>query len=177
MLYLSPGKKYPPCFYLINIKTILSGGKTMDYIKLKTVVGLSGACLAEIICSMLGGWDLWLKALVVFVILDYLSGVLAACIEGKLNSEIGYRGICKKVFIFILVAIAYQIDILFSMTAIRTATIGFYLATEGLSILENAGKSGLPLPDSLKNVFEKLKDLDTEENFGEHFKNNQKPPL
>lgn len=136
----------------------------MDYSKIKALIGLSGACFAEGLCSLLGGWDLWLKALIVFVILDYLSGVMAAFIEGKLNSEIGFRGVCKKVFIFILIAIAFQLDILFGITAIRTATIGFYIATEGFSILENAGRSGLPLPNTLKNAFEQLKDLDNGEN-------------
>jgi len=134
----------------------------MDWIKLKILVGISGTCMAEALYSILGGWDMWLKALVLFVVLDYISGVLSACVEGSLNSELGYRGICKKVFIFILVAISYQIDVLFGMVAIRMATIGFYLATEGLSILENAGRAGLPLPNTWKEAFDKFKTLDTD---------------
>lgn len=129
----------------------------MDWLNLKTTIGLIGAVLAGVLCNMLGGWDVWLKALVLFVVLDYISGVLAAATEKRLNSEIGYKGIIKKVFIFVLVAIAFQVDVLVRSEIIRIAVIGFYLGTEGLSILENAGKAGLPLPEPLRQALIQLR--------------------
>lgn len=120
---------------------------------------LWGICtaIAANVLGLLGGWDMWLKALILFIVLDYLSGLLAAGVEKRINSQVGFRGIAKKVLIFFLVAIAYQIDILLGSTAIKFTVIGFYLGIEGLSILENAGKVGLPIPNSLKISMERLK--------------------
>lgn len=129
----------------------------MNWTQVKLLSGLSGIYIIETLCAFLGGYDLWLKALVTFVVLDYLSGVLRAFVEGCVNSDIGCRGIYKKMFIFILVVVAQQIDILLGLTIIRTAVIGFYLGTEGLSILENAGRAGVPLPAVLKESLEKIK--------------------
>jgi toxin secretion/phage lysis holin len=129
----------------------------MDWLKLKMTVGFTGACVVEGLAAMMGGWDVWLKALVIFVILDYLSGLLAAATLKQLNSEVGFKGIIKKVLIFVLVAVAYEVDVLLGLTVIRMAVIGFYLGTEGLSILENAGRAGLPLPEPLKNALAQLR--------------------
>jgi len=129
----------------------------MDWLKFKCIVGLGGACVVEALTAMLGGWDVWLEALVIFVILDYLTGLLAAAASKELSSEVGFRGIVKKVLIFVLVAVAYEVDILLGLAIIRMAVIGFYLGTEGLSILENAGRAGLPLPDVLRNALAQLK--------------------
>jgi len=129
----------------------------MDYIKLKTTVGLTCAAIGGCLSSLLGGWDTWLKVLVTFVALDYLSGLLAALVEKRLNSEIGFRGVTKKVFIFILVAVAYRIDQLAGTQIIRIAVIAFYIGTEGLSILKNAGRAGLPLPAILTAALEELR--------------------
>ncbi|NTW70689.1 MAG: phage holin family protein [Eubacteriaceae bacterium] len=106
----------------------------------------------------LGGWDGFLYALITFVILDYATGVMVAVLAKKLSSEVGFRGIFKKVVIFAIVALAHIIDseILKSGGTIRTAVVFFYLANEGISILENAGKIGLPVPRKLRNVIEKL---------------------
>lgn len=101
---------------------------------------------------------MWLKALVLFVVLDYITGLLAAAVLKKLSSEVGFKGICKKVLIFCLVAVAYEVDILLGLTVWRMAVIGFYLGIEGLSILENAGKAGLPLPEGFKNMLAQLRD-------------------
>lgn len=119
---------------------------------------LWGSCTAIAIeaLGLLGGWNMWLKALVLFIVLDYISGLLAAYVEKKLNSQIGFKGIAKKLFIFILIAVAYQIDTLLGSTAIRIAVIGFYIGIEGLSILENAGRAGVPIPSVLKESLEKL---------------------
>ena len=95
-----------------------------------------------------GGADGFLYALIAFVIIDYATGVINAIISKALSSEIGFIGICKKVMIFILVGVAHLIDffILQEGTVIRTAVIFFYLANEGISILENSANIGLPLP-------------------------------
>jgi toxin secretion/phage lysis holin len=111
---------------------------------------------------LLGGWDGFLYALVVFVTVDYISGVLAAIVEKKLSSEIGFRGIAKKVLIFMLVAVGHIIDkyIIGEGSVIRTATIFFYCSEEGISIIENASRIGLPIPQKLKDVLEQLKPKD-----------------
>lgn len=110
----------------------------------------------------LGGFDGFIYALIVFVVIDYLTGIMVAIIEKKLSSEIGFRGIFKKVLIFSLVGIGNIIDdyIIKNGSAIRTAVIFFYLSNEGISILENAGKIGLPIPNKLREV---LKQLNKEE--------------
>ena len=101
-----------------------------------------------------GGADVFLYALIAFVIIDYATGVINAIISKALSSEIGFKGICKKVMIFILVGVAHLIDlfILQEGTVIRTAVIFFYLANEGISILENSAKIGLPIPKKLKQI-------------------------
>ena len=112
------------------------------------------------ICSFLWGQlDGLFYALIAFMVLDYLTGIISAYIAKKLSSEVGFRGIAKKVFILILVAVGHIIDthVLGGGTVCRSAVIGFYLANEGLSILENAGKIGLPLPEKLLDVLEQLR--------------------
>lgn len=106
----------------------------------------------------LGGWDGFLYALIVFVIIDYITGVMCAVLDKKLSSDIGFRGIFKKVLIFSLVAIGHIIDksIMGDGSVIRTAVIFFYLSNEGVSILENAAHIGLPVPQKLKDVLEQL---------------------
>lgn len=110
----------------------------------------------------LGGFDGLLYALVAFVVLDYITGLMVAVLEKKLSSSIGFKGIFKKVLIFIFVGIGHIIDfyILQNGSAVRTAVIFFYLSNEGLSIVENAAKIGLPVPESLKKVFTELKKED-----------------
>ena len=109
---------------------------------------------------LLGGWDGFLYALVTFVVIDYISGVLAAIVEKKLSSEIGFLGIAKKVFVFMLVAVGHIIDryIIGEGSVLRTAIIFFYCSEEGISIIENAGRIGLPIPQKLKDVLNQLKD-------------------
>lgn len=107
----------------------------------------------------LGGFDGLIYALVAFVVIDYITGLMAAIIEKKLSSEIGFRGIFKKVLIFTLVGIGHTIDfyLIEKGSAVRTAVIFFYLSNEGLSIIENASKVGLPIPEKLRVVFTELK--------------------
>lgn len=106
----------------------------------------------------LGGNDGFLYALIAFVIIDYLTGLINAFILKTVSSEIGFKGICKKVLIFALVGIANLIDlfILQEGSVLRTAIIFFYLANEGISILENSAKLGLPIPQKLKDVLAQI---------------------
>lgn len=110
----------------------------------------------------LGGYDGFLYALIAFVVIDYITGVMVAVIEKKLSSDIGFRGIFKKFLIFTLVSVAHIIDkqIIGDSSVIRTAVIFFYLSNEGISIVENASKIGLPIPKKLKDILEQLKDKD-----------------
>ena len=115
--------------------------------------------------AFLGGVDGFLYTLIVFVVVDYVTGFLAAVAEKNLSSEVGFRGIAKKVVIFLLVGVANLIDVnvLGQGAVIRTAVIFFYLSNEGVSILENAGRLGLPIPKKLRAILEQLKDDDEDE--------------
>lgn len=108
----------------------------------------------------LGGYDGFLYALIAFVVVDYLLGIMCAVLEKHLSSEVGARGIFKKVVLFSLVGIAHIIDqnIIGDGSAIRTAVIFFYLSNEGISIIENSARLGLPVPTRLKDILEQLKD-------------------
>ena len=107
---------------------------------------------------VLGGWDGFLYALVVFVVTDYLTGLMAAAVEKKLSSEIGFKGIFRKVLIFMLVGIGHILDarVIGDGSVLRTAVIFFYISNEGISIIENAGRIGLPIPAKLKDILVQL---------------------
>ena len=106
----------------------------------------------------LGGCDGLLYALVLFVVVDYITGVMCAAADHKLSSEVGFKGICRKVLIFLLVGIGHVLDaqIIGTGSVLRTAVIFFYLSNEGMSLLGNAGHLGLPIPEKLKVVLEQL---------------------
>ena len=108
----------------------------------------------------LGGADGFLYALIAFVVIDYITGVMCAIVDKKLSSEVGFKGICKKVLIFMMVGIGNIIDVqvLGQAGVLRTAVIFFYLSNEGVSMIENAGHLGLPIPAKLKEVLEQLHD-------------------
>ena len=124
--------------------------------------------LIQIIFTAVGGWlgyflggcDGLLIALVVFAVTDYITGVMCAIADKKLSSEIGFKGICRKVIIFMLVGIAHVLDVnvIATGSVLRTAVIFFYLSNEGVSLLENAAHLGLPVPEKLKDVLEQLHD-------------------
>ena len=124
--------------------------------------------LIQIIFTAVGGWlgyflggcDGLLIALVVFAVTDYITGVMCAIADKKLSSEIGFKGICRKVIIFMLVGIAHVLDVnvIASGSVLRTAVIFFYLSNEGVSLLENAAHLGLPVPEKLKDVLEQIHD-------------------
>lgn len=107
----------------------------------------------------LGGVDGFMYALISFVVIDYITGLMVAVLEHKLSSEVGFRGIFKKVLIFIMVGIGNMVDIylLGNGSAIRTAVIFFYVSNEGISIVENVAKIGLPVPKKLLDVLDQIK--------------------
>ena len=108
----------------------------------------------------LGGCDGLLYALIAFVVIDYITGVMCAISDKTLSSEVGFKGICRKVLIFLLVGIGHIVDaqVIGSGGVMRTAVIFFYLSNEGISLIENAAHLGLPIPDKLKAVLEQLHD-------------------
>ena len=108
----------------------------------------------------LGGFDGFLYALIAFVVIDYITGVMCAAVDKTLSSEVGFKGICRKVLIFALVGVGNILDVhvLGQGSVLRTAVIFFYLSNEGISLLENAGHLGLPIPKKLKSILEQLHD-------------------
>lgn len=128
----------------------------MTKLDFKLALGEAGA----IIGFFIGGADGLIKALIVFAIVDYITGVAAAAIEHKLNSEIGFKGITKKLLLFCIVGVAHILDlyVLGTGAVCRSAVVLFYIANEGLSIIENVARCGLPIPDKLKIILEQLKE-------------------
>ena len=108
----------------------------------------------------LGGIDGFLYALIAFTVIDYITGVMCAITDKNLSSAVGFKGICRKVLIFTMVGIGNIVDVyvLGEGGVLRTAVIFFYLSNEGVSLLENAGHLGLPIPEKLKIVLEQLHD-------------------
>jgi len=122
------------------------------------VLGVVGATIVK----ALGGWDVALQVLVALIALDYLTGVIVAIAEKKLNSDVGFRGLLKKMMIFALVYVAVLVSSATGSDFIRLLVIMFYIANEAISVLENAGKLGVPYPKKLKELLEQLKkDNDT----------------
>lgn len=108
----------------------------------------------------LGGCDGLLYALLALVVIDYITGVMCAIADKTLSSEVGFKGICRKVLIFLLVGIANILDVqvIGTGSVLRTAVIFFYISNEGVSLLENAAHLGLPVPEKIKTVLEQLHD-------------------
>lgn len=117
------------------------------------------ATVGGYIAWYLGGFDSLLIALLVFIVADYMTGVLQAIIEKKLNSKIGFKGICKKVMILVFVGLAAVLDVyvIGGSSPIREVVISFYIANEGISIVENSAKIGLPVPQKIIDVLAQLK--------------------
>ena len=106
----------------------------------------------------LGGMDGLLIALLVFMALDYITGVMCAIVDKQLSSAVGFKGICKKVLILLLVGVANIVDVhvVGTGSALRGAVVAFYLSNEGVSLLENAAHIGLPIPEKLKEILGQL---------------------
>lgn len=116
------------------------------------------AAVGGFLVGLFGGWDVALKVLVFFVVLDYVTGLAAAWVEQKLNSNVGLRGIAKKILLFVPVAVGYWLDVALGAEVFRSLAIFFYIANEGLSILENLGRAGVSIPAPLKAALEQLRD-------------------
>lgn len=122
--------------------------------------------MVQMVFAALGGWlgyflggnDGLLIAMVLFVVVDYLTGVMCAISDKTLSSNVGFKGICRKVLIFLLVGIANILDVhvIKAGSILRTAVIFFYISNEGVSLLENAAHLGLPVPEKIKTVLEQL---------------------
>ncbi len=131
--------------------------------EINNIVKIISIASGGIIGFFYGGWSPLLNLLLAAVVFDYLTGFIASFMEGRsgrgngLNSSIGFVGIARKVCIFIIVAVAHVVDKSIGSDVIMTATIFFYLANELLSILENAGRIGLPIPGALSTAIEVLK--------------------
>lgn len=122
------------------------------------IIYFGAVSLTGSIASLLfGGLSKLLFFLIAFVIVDYITGVLAAIVEKKLSSRVGFKGIAQKVFIFALVSIAHVLDIILSTTIIKDITILFYLVNEFISIMENAHRIGVPIPEMLKRMIDTVK--------------------
>ena len=115
--------------------------------------------MEQLFTFLFGGWSLLLQTLIVFMIIDYLTGVVVAGYLGKLSSKIGFKGIAKKVMILSLVAVAHLLDqiLVGDGQLLRDAVIFFYIANETVSIVENVGKTSLPISNKLKNTINMLK--------------------
>ena len=122
----------------------------------------------QLVIAAIGGWLGWflggcdglLYALIAFAVVDYLTGIMCAIVDKKLSSAVGFKGIFKKVLIFVLVGIANILDVqvIGNGSVLRTAVIFFYISNEGISLLENASHLGLPIPAPIRNVLQQLHD-------------------
>lgn len=123
-----------------------------------TGIQIAFSAIGGFIGWLLGGFDGFLYALIAFAVIDYITGVMCAISDKRLSSKVGFKGICRKVLIFILVGIGNIIDVyvLGDAGVLRTAVIFFYLSNEGVSLLENSAHLGLPIPQKLKSVLEQL---------------------
>lgn len=134
--------------------------KRMD--KLFNWISVVGGVLGGFLAYWLGGWDVLLKTIVFMSILDYVTGWIKAIYNKRMSSEIGFRGILKKIVMFIVIAVAYAIQLLVNDTVpLREVVITFYIANEALSILENAAEF-IKIPDKLKSVLLQLRDKNSE---------------
>ena len=123
-----------------------------------TGIQIAFSAIGGFIGWLLGGFDGFLYALIAFAVVDYITGVMCAISDKRLSSEVGFKGICRKVLIFVLVGIGNLVDVyvLGEAGVLRTAVIFFYLSNEGVSLLENSAHLGLPIPQKLKSVLEQL---------------------
>ena len=125
---------------------------------MKNIINFITSTLLTTVVYFLGGLDIALTTLLIFIVLDYITGVCKAIIKKKVNSVIGLKGIVKKVGYLIIVALSVRLDIITGGTgALRTLVIYFFVANEGISILENWGTMGLPLPEKIMETLEQIK--------------------
>ena len=131
----------------------------MDKIGIDKIISLVASEVATIFIYLFGGVDVALTCLIVAIVLDYVSGMIKAYNKKQLSSKIGFSGILKKIGILILVMLSVLVDRVTGDTgAIRTLVIYYFVANEGLSVLENLGESGIPIPNAIKKALKVLKD-------------------
>ncbi len=137
---------------------VIGGGGEVEHSK--TLWQSCFAVGATLLQFLFGGWSLPLQILTAFIVIDYLSGIVAAFIGKRLDSRVGVRGIARKVGLLILVAVAHLLDVGTGMEApiLQTATTWFLIANEGISITENLGEIGVPIPKSLQEALRRLRD-------------------
>lgn len=136
----------------------------METNTLNTAVKIGLAGFGGFVGYVWGEWTVLLQVLTALVIIDYVTGLLAGIVEGKLSSKRGYKGIIKKLGIFIFVAVAHFIDMaLGTKDVTRDAVIMFYIGNELISLIENGGRMGLPIPQSLRDAVEIFKGDDKKE--------------
>ena len=123
-----------------------------------TIIKVVFSAIMTALSYLFGGFDGLLIALIFCIVADYITGVLAAIYEKKLNSQVGFKGIIKKVVILIIVALSVEISAITGADSIRDLVICFYIANEGISLLENAGRMDVPFLSKLKDLLEQLKD-------------------
>lgn len=129
-----------------------------DYAPKQIAVASSVAAGGGVAALFFGGWSGLLTILLIMVGGDFITGIMASGVEGKLRSSIGLVGIARKVFIFLIISIAHQVDtVLGDQHMLRDATVFFYMANELLSIIENGGRIGVPIPGVIKQAVEVLK--------------------
>lgn len=129
--------------------------------KFVLLLGIAGG----FITSLFGGWSLVLQILILFMCIDYITGILVAAIfkkskktcTGALSSNAGFKGLCKKGVTVLIVMVAFQLDTLLNSTIIRDITIISFIVNELISIIENAGLMGVPVPDIVVNAIDVLK--------------------
>ena len=121
---------------------------------------LAGVC--TVLSFLFGDMEGLMVALIALIILDYISGVIAAAVEKRLSSEVGAKGIAKKIFMLLIVALANIVDInvVGDGHVLKTVTVVFYICNECISLIENAGRIGVPVPKKLLDVLEQLRDKD-----------------
>lgn len=122
------------------------------------------AVLATFFTYIFGSWDLALQVLIVFMVLDYGTGVLYAFLNNQLNSEVGFKGLVKKLMILVVLIIGVMLDRMLGngIWVFRTLVCYFYIANEGISLLENVGNIGIPIPNKIRNALEQLNKDDEE---------------
>lgn len=126
---------------------------------MKSLVNFITGTVLTGVLYLLGGWDIALQTLLIVIVIDYVSGICKAIYNKKLNSKVGIKGIIKKFSYLLTVALAVELDKITGGTgAIRTLVIYFFVANDGISILENLGGMGIPLPNKLTEVLEQLRD-------------------
>ena len=132
--------------------------KSMVPVRFEALWGAAAGAFGTWTHYMFGEWNSTLDTLLMLMVLDYASGLLAAYINPRLalNSQKGFKGIARKIFIFLIVAMAHKVDVMLGVTGVCTVATWFYIGNEGLSITENAAKAGVPIPETVRKSLEQL---------------------